>query len=630
MTKISRITMLTVLMAIFMQLPLFSLAQISNEKLINLLSTAVSGFNEVQTKKLSHIKQNKLHKSVQFIKIGEFSKIVRANKGSLPIQIPGIRKTYMAKPVKIEYYSDLNYKWVGKINKDDGEVIIICKDGETFGYISIDDKTFEIQSFDKDKNILIEFDNDEVAKQKCGFDHSDTTIQAENKKSQKSSLLTITRPDIRVLVLFTPNANIAVSDIYTTASLAISQMNETFSNSLIDSDASVSLAGVVPFDFTENANSIQTDVNSLIANVNAQNLRNTYQADLVVLLTDGNYGNNQIYGIVGAIGPSNENGYAIVEADMATGGRYTFTHEVGHLFGGRHEDNIVSGTDQYDHGYHFLTGIWPFRTDRYTIMHTLSSGSRIMYYSNPDVEYKGEATGTTDFSNVARRIRETAPTVEAFRDYIPPLSVYISGPTRGYNNGTYTWTSHVSSGIPPYTYQWDYSYNGIDYIGSLGDTPSITNSLPIDYDLYLRLSVTSSNGEQAVDFHTTINLGDDPHQLMATTSAKPDSIITDSSLKNKITEETITNKSKINLIDWTIYPNPVSENTTIAFAVNQKNMVIIDVLDLQGIKVRNITSQEYNKGFYSINFSLSGMLPGTYICRIRQNDQISSKKVVIK
>ena len=39
--------------------------------------------------------------------------------------------------------------------------------------------------------------------------------------------------------------------------------------------------------------------------------------------------------------------------------------------------------------------------------------------------------------------------------------------------------------------------------------------------------------------------------------------------------------------------DPVSENTTIAFTVNQKNTVIIDILDVKGNKIRSITNQKY-------------------------------------
>lgn len=71
--------------------------------------------------------------------------------------------------------------------------------------------------------------------------------------------------------------------------------------------------------------------------------------------------------------------------------------------------------------------------------------TRELNYSNPDVEIKNEPTGTNSDNDVARKIREEAQTVEAFRDYTPPLSVYISEPTKGDNAGTYTWYASVEN-----------------------------------------------------------------------------------------------------------------------------------------------------------------------------------------
>jgi hypothetical protein len=262
----------------------------------------------------------------------------------------------------------------------------------------------------------------------------------------------------------------------------------------------------------------------------------------------------------------------------------------------------------------------------------LGSESRILLYSNPDVEYKNKATGTSSDNNVARRLRETSATVESFRPYTPPFSVNISGPVKGDNNGTYTWSAIVSNGIPPYTYRWDYSYDGSNY-AYFGNTSSITDQLPFDFDLYLKLTVTSSNGLQDIDFHTTINLGDHPHPLFEVLSPEQDTILTESVLKNaNISADAIneTENVSMNLIDWTIYPNPVSENTTIAFSVNQMNTVTIDILDLQGKKIQNVISQKYEKGFYTINISSLGLSQGTYLCRITEGEKVSSRKIIIK
>lgn len=94
----------------------------------------------------------------------------------------------------------------------------------------------------------------------------------------------------------------------------------------------------------------------------------------------------------------------------------------------------------------------------------------------------------------------------AFSSTYPAMRVTISGPTKGNNSGTYTWTASSSNGISPYTYTWLYSYDGINYNNSFGTGPSRTAQLPLDMDLYLQVTATASDGEVAIDDHFTMNL----------------------------------------------------------------------------------------------------------------------------
>lgn len=86
----------------------------------------------------------------------------------------------------------------------------------------------------------------------------------------------------------------------------------------------------------------------------------------------------------------------------------------------------------------------------------------------------------------------------------PSMSVSISGPSKGNNSGTYTWSANVYNGTGPYTYDWRYSYDGSSYNSSFGTTQSITANLPLDRDLHLKVTVTSSSGT-ATAYRFTMN-----------------------------------------------------------------------------------------------------------------------------
>jgi hypothetical protein len=171
---------------------------------------------------------------------------------------------------------------------------------------------------------------------------------------QKSAGSLSSSDEIDVLVLYTPAVDQAVGNILNTSILAVSQLNSAYVNSGISSsEVSVHRNATLPLDFDE-TDDITDDLFTLRSNTNAQDLRDEKRADLVILLTDGDYPNNELG--VAFIDGRNSYAYALVEADRATA-NYTFAHEVGHLQGGRHQQCYIynrTGCDNssdYGHGY---------------------------------------------------------------------------------------------------------------------------------------------------------------------------------------------------------------------------------------------------------------------------------------
>lgn len=513
-----------------------------------------------------------------------------------------------------------------------GEITIICKNSEVFGHFTINSKVYEIHSFGKDKNILIEFNNEILSAYTCGY--KDTLSIPSEKKISDSSTKSITSSysNIRVLVLYTDAANNAVSNITNTATLAVSQMNDAILNSGIGSNLRIVLAGVERLDFYENQLDVEGDVEALSINPNAQNQRDLYQAHLVVLLTDGNYlvywyGQwYDVYGIVDDIGPDEPDAYCIVEADQATP-KYVFSHETGHLFGGRHQNDL---TGTYEHGYFFQTGIWPFKKDRTTIMYA-NPGNYILHYSNPNIEYKNKPTGTVSTNDVARKLKTEATIVEAFRSYIPPMSVNISGPTKGDNAGIYTWTSNVSNGTPPYTYLWEYSLDGFNYIGVFDTTASITGPLPMDNDLYLKLTVNAADSQIAVDYHTTINIDAWSGEIQSTNDfVKKDSVEIFTKETSKVDRTTllVEDNDKINE-SLVIYPNPFARNSNIKCFFAEDSNIMLEVLDSNGQKVKYIYSGEILKGWFVFPLDCSDLKSGIYYCQLITGSTKLVRKIII-
>jgi hypothetical protein len=148
-------------LVVILIIPLVTFGQ--DKSLIEISTKKELFLKNEHSKKFENLKKNKVYKNVELIKLGNVAKLSKTNNGALPIKIPGVKKTYVAKPVEIEYSSEENFVWKGEFKKDEGYVKLICTGGEIFGNIQVDDRFFEIQAFEPDKNVFFEYDKDELA-----------------------------------------------------------------------------------------------------------------------------------------------------------------------------------------------------------------------------------------------------------------------------------------------------------------------------------------------------------------------------------------------------------------------------------------------------------------------------------
>ncbi|MEO9219043.1 MAG: zinc-dependent metalloprotease [Bacteroidia bacterium] len=608
-----KIKLLTILLIIFTALPFLTFSQNEKENFISLRQENSLRMSAPEANKINVMKQNKFYKSVQMVTIGNLPQILNDNNGSLPIELPGTRKTYIVKEKNFNYESDLNYEWVGTIKgRDIGEIIIICTEGSISGQVFINDKAFVIQSFNKETSVLVEYNEKEMERGSASCGTKSAGIAEAINSGEVPANITREQHKIKVAVFYTPAAASA-GDMNSIAALAISQMNQAFSNSGITNAVMELTGGPMSYNFTETDN-YENDLNTFKTDASVQAIRNYVNADVVVLLT-GAY--SSVFGIAASVTPDNANAYALVQASAAASNRYTFAHEIGHLFGCRHDNDNTVEPLTYNHGYVFWTGSFFRKTNNYTMMAVAPSNiGRLLNYSNPDVTYKGKKTGTADKNNNAQRILYTSGTVSCFRDCLPPFYVGISGPSKGYNSGNYTWSvNDLTGGIAPYTYDWEYTLNGTNW-SSFGNTASITAQLPNNYDLNLRLTVVSSIGQVASATHYTMNLGDDPHGHYALNQSDLNNDLKKSDSENKLSEDR----------GFNLYPNPNNGTFTLNLQQNsaESNIYVADIFG------KVVFEKQHNTDI-NVNINLSNMSKGIYIVRVVDTKgDTEVKKVVVQ
>lgn len=340
--------------------------------------------------------------------------------------------------------------WVGKhSNAEAGtaasaeeETVLVIRDGKVTGTVRHAGKLYRIRAGADGTHGVAEIDAHQFPRDHTESEYKQQLMQnqAMNLSAPTAATTTATAaladtPVIRVLVNYTQAAKASTSDILALIDLAIAETNQGYVNAGVN--ARVELAHAAQVNYTESGSN-STD-RSRYASVDDHVMdeihtqRNTYAADVGVLLTDGNSacGNGTIYA-------SASSAFAAVTTDCATG-NYSFGHELGHLFGARHNPEEDSTTTPYAWGHGYLS---PNRNWRTIMAYDCPNHcTRLNYWSNPNKTRDGVAMGTATKNNNARVLNERAAVLAGFRAAPASSPVVVS------NTGDYTIPDNNTAGV---------------------------------------------------------------------------------------------------------------------------------------------------------------------------------------
>ena len=232
-------------------------------------------------------------------------------------------------PKASRFIDNQNYYYYGVlINEDttdclcfDGEIMLEASNGRQYGYFTIGEFKYEILAIDDEYSVVAKMDTAYfAAAQEC---LPDSLFGGENPEitdigaSERSG----TACRIRVLFLYTQAAEDAfggLDGIRDMTSSGISQTNQAFTNSQI-TDVCVARANIREWEgFDEDALDAGGDLNELQTDNQVATWRQTDLADVVCLITNGNYGNGNLAGLAGAnLGnPVEDRAFMLVEGDF--------------------------------------------------------------------------------------------------------------------------------------------------------------------------------------------------------------------------------------------------------------------------------------------------------------------------
>jgi hypothetical protein len=272
------------------------LTQAQTQSMLNASSVTVGQLDSSQLARYSRLSASSLNDSFQLVEIQNLS--THEVNGKIKISFAGFSCADMIfTRLNSSYTSESDYYWYGFIDDTSdlscksGSITLMARQGEKFGTVIFDDYSYDLQELGSGVQLLSRTKLELFGEDDCAVDSNTVTyrpVPAKQPKEKTGRILPC-QPDceVRVLVLWTQAAQNLEGNINNRIALAVAQTNQAYRNSLInEATVRLTLAGSQLVNFVEST-AMDIDVAALAGNPAIQALRANAQADLVVLLTDG-------------------------------------------------------------------------------------------------------------------------------------------------------------------------------------------------------------------------------------------------------------------------------------------------------------------------------------------------------
>jgi hypothetical protein len=437
---------------------------------------------------------------------------------TINLQIPGDTTTYTFSALNREAYSNGDYFWYGDLtdvsgiqNEEllpDGHLSIVGKSDRVLGEFRIDSYYYGLPSLGGGLNGIVKYvqDTTETVENTCISTGSGGALDTLESPDDRAPC-----PVVDVLILYTQEALDAFPDLENIGLQAFNNARQALLNSEVTVEqVDLKLVGIALLPgFTASVWPDDRDI-ILDPNSNAQQLRDQYHADLVFVFTPSVYPlfKGTVFGF-GDFPSDAATAFSIVSVEYAIASTQTFCHELGHLFGGRHqwpqdcETNDDASGLQYAHGYSWQKNPrWPWGKFYKTLTSACNDNAQritILNYSNPHVEYKNRRTGSDGWADNARNFRTAVCRISNYVNS-QDVSAHVSAPIHYLCPGySFQLRGFAVGDFGPYQFSWKYR------LGSGGawltytptGAPDVFNfTVPTGFygTIYVELTVTNGVG----------------------------------------------------------------------------------------------------------------------------------------
>ena len=318
------------------------------------------------------------------------------------------------------------FTWRGSIDSDGGYFVLVVQDGIVAGSIGSAEGRFQIRYKGPSGYAIQEIDTSALPPEL-----EPVAAAPETRSAPSYSVAADDGSVFDVMVVYTPAARAAAGG--TAAMQALVALGETETNIAYDNSQIIPNLNVVhtaEVSYVESGD-LSTDLSRLAISFdgfmdNVHALRDTHSADLVKLIVEPGDGCGIAFLMPGVNPGFASFAFSVTRRDCVSP-NYTFAHELGHNEGSNHAPQDPTGVGAFAYSFGYKNPSNLFRT---VMAYDCSGGGcpRVLHFSNPNVNYLGNPTGTANQNN-ALSINNVRTTVANFRPASGtcPTSVALAG-----------------------------------------------------------------------------------------------------------------------------------------------------------------------------------------------------------
>jgi hypothetical protein len=375
---------------------------------------------EVQENRLTRIRGRGISPRVHLARAASGAgELLRQNRALRLGVAPGVQVVATGERVERRAANDIS--WAGPVQGRHGWVQMVLTDDGMLGTVTIGTEQYTIEPLGNGLHAVSKLDQSKLPPEHSPDNPTGVLdpappheLMAARAPTDGGTIGTQALTTTNVLVVYTAAAAAATANISSLIQLAVDETNVSYVNSGININlVRVHTAQVT---YNESGRSFSQHVSSLRGTTDGQmdnvhTLRNTYGADVVVLVVN----DSEACGIASTIKATATTAFAVAHYSCITG-YYSFGHEIGHLQGARHDRYVDGSTSPYAYGHGFIPSTKNWRTVM-AYGNNCSNCTRIQWWSSPLKTYPltGQVMGTTQYEDNARVLNTTAATVAAFR-----------------------------------------------------------------------------------------------------------------------------------------------------------------------------------------------------------------------